>query len=175
MPKGEAACFADYIYNKYIDQSKTLTFKVWEEKFKEQFMSADFAEDVMVELTKLKQGTKMALDYNNEFHALMLEADVKDDLAIWNIYKMNLNDGLAGCITSIIDMPTTLDEWMETTAQFNRQWCHHKELRPEPKTRSFQPFRPRKKFGRSRAMLTKKEKEEYHKAEKCFNCGQIGH
>lgn len=175
MPKEEAARFANRIYNKYIDQSKTLTFKKWEEKFKEQFMSANFAKDTIVELTKLKQGTKLASDYNNKFRALMLEAGVKDDLAIWNIYKMNLNNGLAGRMTGIIDMPTMLDEWMETTAQLNRQWRHYKELRPEPKTRFFQPFCPWKKFGRSRAMLTEKEKEEYRKARKCFNCSQIGH
>lgn len=67
MPKGEAARFTDRIYNKYIDLNKALMFKEWEEKFKDQFMSANFAKDVMVELTKLEQGTNAASDYNNQF------------------------------------------------------------------------------------------------------------
>lgn len=175
MPKGEAARFADRIYNEYIDLNKTLTFKEWEEKFKDQFMSADFAKDAMVELTKLEQGTNAASDYNNQFRALMLEAGVTDNLAIRNIYRTNLNTGLAGRMTNLVDMPETLEEWMTITAQLDKQWRHYRELRPEPKTRSFQPFRPKKKFGRSRAMLTEKEKEDYRKAGKCFSCGQIGH
>lgn len=175
MPEGEAAQFGDNIYAEFFDNDKNITFKEWIEKFKERFMSSNLKDDAMSELSVLKQGTETVDIYNAKFKALMIEAEISDGITVIDLYKKGLNRPLAERLYLMEVMPKTLEDWMSKASIFDNQWRRFNTERPTVRkpTITKKPFF--KRSGQNRAILTDKEKEEYRKEGKCFNCGKKGH
>lgn len=127
--------------------------------------------DAMAELSTLKQNKDIVDILNAKFTALMVEAKETNGMAMKEIYKNALNKLVKARIFSMETMPKTLDEWMTKAAIFDNQWqwmiaSKGSKVQKNPRSTFF------KKKGRSHAILTKQEKEEYRKNGKCFNYGE---
>lgn len=171
MTEKEAAQFADNIFNEFFLNKKPLTYAQWEEKFITRFLSINAEAEAMAALTKIMQGADRLDHFNAKFNALMIEANVTDNIALRSIYLKAINRPIKEHFYAMEVMPTTLEKYMEKGSLFDNQWRLLLETSPQKKT-----FPKRfNKGGYNRAMLTEKEKEEYRKEGKCFSCRNKGH
>lgn len=122
----------------------------------------------MAALTKITQGVDQLDHFNAKFNALMIEANVTDNIALRSVYIKSVNRPIREHFYAMEVMPTTLEKYMEKGSLFDNQWRLMQETSPQKKTfpkkfnkggnkghRSFEC--PNKDKGKARIIEVKEE------------------
>ena len=187
MSEGRAARWANMIFENHIEttdrEKKIATWGDFVVMLRKEFISTNEIMLSAAQLRGLKQGEKSVDNYNTEFMDLMIRLGITDETALIAMYRTGLNYQIAEKVQMMENIPTGIDEWMKRASNFYNQGVLLRIERGSKGDGNSQgSFRrsPNNRFrkkgnARNRVMLTDKEKEEYRRNGKCFNCGKQGH
>jgi hypothetical protein len=98
-----------YIFDKFVSQ------------LKKSFSDANEQATTQFKLRQLKQGSCLVEEFSMEFHLLAIAAGY-DKLVLITMFKLAINDRILDSLYHIEPLPTSLDKWIESANQLDKQW-----------------------------------------------------
>lgn len=167
---------------------------VLQDTFKKKFISDDDTADAIRELqTTLKQGTKTAADFNNEFQAAASRSGVKEFQVLKGYYENAINKPLLQKIYNQGQAPTTMDEYYTQARAHDDLFRRMKSIQPsenQPRlSQRFNRFRQTQNYQNPSTntnynstypsahppKLTPEERARCIEQRLCFKCRQPNH
>jgi Retrotransposon gag protein/Zinc knuckle len=194
LARGDAAVWKQQFIQTKIEESEEAknnepnwgTYKEFVEALKKTFQPYDEPAEALEDMKKMRLGDGSIMEHNSRFQLLMSQTEMKDSLALTNLYWETLSWGLQSPIIQSEHPPKTLEEWYTKATNFyvghqRAQRLFRKRDKPV-NTSSAPPAQkrfsfPEKKDPNAMDIDRLSIKEHMHLMEegKCFRCKLFGH
>jgi Ty3 transposon capsid-like protein len=100
------------------DEPNWGTYKEFVEALKKTFQPYDEPAEALEDMKRLHLGDSSIMEHNSRFRLLVSQTEMKDSLALTNLYRETLPWGLQSPIICSKHPPKTLEEWYTKATNF---------------------------------------------------------